>query len=144
MDELAARRLFRLAGWACVITIAVLSLLPRPVGVGSEFGAPELDHLVAYLVAAGFFALGHMRTRTRLVVCLLLVGFGGLMELGQAALPGRDGGIGDFLVNAVGVSMGLAVAVPGVISWGSMEGRSRNSMASSKRASAASAITRSP
>ena len=111
MDELAARRLFRLAGWACVITIAVLSLLPRPVGVGSEFGAPELDHVFAYLVTAAAFALGHMRTRSRIVVCILLIGFGGIMELGQAAIPGRDGSIGDFLVNALGVGMGLVTAV---------------------------------
>lgn len=111
MDELTVRRLSRLAGWACVITIAVLSLLPRPVGVGSEFGAPELDHLFAYLVTAGAFALGQMRTRSRIVVCLLLIGFGGCMELGQAAIPGRDGSIGDFLVNALGVGMGLMTAV---------------------------------
>jgi VanZ family protein len=111
MDELTVRRLFRLAGWACVITIAVLSLLPRPVGVGSEFGAPELDHVFAYFLTAGLIALGHMRTRTRIVVCMLLIGFGGFMELGQAAIPGRDGSIGDFLVNAIGVGMGLVTAL---------------------------------
>lgn len=94
-----------------MITIAVLSLLPRPVGVGSGFGAPELDHLFAYLVTAGVLALGHMRTRSRLVVCILLIGFGGLMELGQAAIPGRDAGIGDFLVNAFGVGVGLVTAM---------------------------------
>lgn len=111
VNELTLRRVFRLAGWACVITMAVLSLLPRPVGVGSEFGAPELDHLFAYLVTAAFLALGHMRTRSLLVVFTLLVGLGGLMELAQAAIPGRDAGIGDFLVNTFGVGMGLLTAM---------------------------------
>ena len=111
MDELAIRRLFHLAGWLCVIIIIVLSLSPRRLGVGVEFGAPQLDHLFAYLVTTAALALGNRRTRSRIVLCVLLIGFGGLMELGQNAIPGRDGNIGDFLVNGLGVGMGLAMAM---------------------------------
>jgi VanZ family protein len=111
MDEPTVRRWFHLAGWLCVIAIAVLSLSPRRLGVGTEFGAPELDHLLAYLFTTAALALGHTRTRWRVVLCVLLIGFGGLMELGQGVVPGRDGSIGDFLVNALGVGMGLVMAV---------------------------------
>jgi hypothetical protein len=39
-----------------------------------------------------------------------LIAFGGLMELGQAAIPGRTADGADVMVNALGVGMGLGIA----------------------------------
>lgn len=111
MDERGVRRFFQLAGWICILTIAVLSLSPRALQVGIEFGAPQLDHLLAYLFTTAALTLGHAGTRSRLVVCALLIGFGGLMELAQGAIPGRHGDVVDLVVNTVGVGMGLAMAI---------------------------------
>jgi VanZ family protein len=111
MDERSVRRFFRLAGWFCILTITVLSLSPRALQVGVEFGAPQLDHLLAYLITTAALTLGHVRTRSRVVLCALLIGFGGLMELAQGPIPGRHADMVDLVVNTIGVGMGLATAI---------------------------------
>lgn len=111
MDERSVRQFFQLAGWLCIFTIALLSLSPRALRVGVEFGAPQLDHLLAYLFTTAALTLGHVRTRSRVVLCALLIGFGGLMELAQGAIPGRHADMVDVVVNTLGVGMGLAMAI---------------------------------
>jgi VanZ family protein len=111
MNEKFARRGFRLAGWFFVITIAALSLSPDRLSVGAEVGIPKFEHLLAYLFTTTALMLGYARTRTRLVLCGFLIGFGGLMELGQAVIPGRTADWADVMVNTLGVGMGLGIAM---------------------------------
>jgi hypothetical protein len=110
INEQSARRGCRLAGWFFIITIAALSLSPG-LSIGAEVEIPKFEHLLAYLFTATALVLGYARTRTRLVLCGLLIAFGGLMELGQAAIPGRTADGADVMVNALGVGMGLGIAM---------------------------------
>src|SRR5215831_5725227 len=82
-------RIIRNAGYACVVLIGVLSLLPgtlRP-----DTGAPgKLEHLIAYLATAALLALGRSAPHQRWQA-LGLIPYAGALELAQLYVPGRHG-----------------------------------------------------
>ena len=58
------RLLFRAVGWACVVAIVVVSLVPgdaRP-----DTGLPgQIDHIIAYCGTAGLLGLGYPAAKSR-------------------------------------------------------------------------------
>ncbi len=99
---------YRLALLAYAALIAGLSL--RPMGTGSLEPWDKLLHALAY----GAFALLAWRAATGARqytwLCLLIVLYGGLMEVGQGFIPGRMMSLGDLLANTVGVLLGALLA----------------------------------
>jgi len=129
MAELVTRApAHRRALWIVRFTTAVLwtlviltmcwlpgELVREVEGESSVFRIPHLDKLIHWGIFAGFAVLwlrvGESRRRYAWVV-LAGVGVAALTEVVQALVPAihRDGEIGDFLIDGLGVITGIAVA----------------------------------
>ena len=99
----------RSAFWALLLCVAVLSLMPTgylPPQVFSLWDKAQHALAFAALAALGLQAYPHRRWR---VLAGLLV-FGGLIELAQAATGWRYGEWADWLADAVGLALGMALA----------------------------------
>jgi leader peptidase (prepilin peptidase)/N-methyltransferase len=96
-------RLARFAGYAGLLAIVILSLVPgqwRPsIGLAKGF-----EHAIAYAIAAAFLTLSG---RARSPQILMLVALAGALEIGQAWVPGRDSNPIDFLGSSAGALLGF-------------------------------------
>jgi leader peptidase (prepilin peptidase) / N-methyltransferase len=95
--------LARFAGYAGLLAIVVLSLVPGEWRLSIGL-AKALEHAIAYAVVAAFLTLAG---RARWPQILLLVALAGALEIGQAWLPGRDSNPTDFLGSSVGALLGF-------------------------------------
>jgi VanZ family protein len=106
--RLNAETSLRAAGYAAILLIGVLSLVPgtlRP-----ETGAPgQYEHLAAYLGAAALLALGS-GPATQRWQALWLVPYAAALEIVQHFVPGRHSRFSDFVVSSVGAVLGIIVA----------------------------------
>jgi VanZ family protein len=96
----------RVAAWVGLGTIMVLMFVPpalRPVSAAPNV----LEHFAAFLLAGAAFALGYPQYRFRLIAasipCIAV------LELLQLFAPGRHARVSDFIVNAIGACIGIAV-----------------------------------
>lgn len=109
MEEETRRTLVHsLAAWALVVwlgAVAWLSLAPAPPALGA-LASDKLGHLLAYAVGGAIGSAAAPRGRSRRRVLIALVAFGALLELVQAALPGRSPSLGDLASNVAGVLLG--------------------------------------
>jgi VanZ family protein len=99
------RRLFRIAAWLVLVTIVVLSVVPprdRPVTPAPH----DFEHIAIFLAAGLAFGLGYSR---HLLQIFGLIAFSAAIELIQLAIPGRHARVSDFVVDALSVSVGVAV-----------------------------------
>jgi VanZ family protein len=87
-------------------TIAVLSLVPaqdRPVT-----GLPHLaEHLSIFLVTGLAFGVGY--PQRRLFQFITVLAFTTAIELAQLLVPGRHPRLSDFLIDALGMTVGLSI-----------------------------------
>jgi VanZ family protein len=96
----------RVVAWVGLGTIIVLTLVPpalRPVSA-----APNVvEHFAAFLLAGAAFALGYPQYRFSLfaasIACIAV------LELLQLFVPGRHARVSDFVVNAIGACIGIAL-----------------------------------
>ncbi len=102
------RQLAVLAGWVCLVAIAVASLVPgddRPtLGLAGHY-----EHLLAYGTAAFAFSLVTIDLARQVRLVLLLTGLAGLLETLQGLVPGRHPGFLEIGAAAIGAVLGLAV-----------------------------------
>src|SRR5436190_7837903 len=101
------RRLFQLAGWACVIAIAALSLVApslRPVTMLPH----DLEHAAIFALTGFTLGLGYPN-RIQLQTSVLTV-FAAVIELAQLYAPGRHARMIDFVVDALAACAGVALA----------------------------------
>jgi VanZ family protein len=93
--------------FAYAAIVAVMSLRP-----GGDVTVDPLDKVMHLLVYYIFAVLGYRALANKtyyLYMCLGIIAYGGLMELGQSRVPGRDMSGYDLLANALGVVLGAAV-----------------------------------
>jgi VanZ family protein len=87
--------------------VAVTSLTPS-----DNQGVEHLDKVVHLLVYYIFAVLGYRmlaNKRYYLYLCLGIVAYSGMIELGQSYIPGRDMSMYDLLANILGVTLGALV-----------------------------------
>jgi VanZ family protein len=101
------RRLFQIVAWLLLIAISLLSLVPpwlRPVT-----DAPHnIEHFGIFLLTSFAFGIGY--PRRYLFQSIALIGFAGLIEIAQYWAPGRHARLSDFIVDALAVCVGIALA----------------------------------
>lgn len=94
-----------LLGYAALVAYASLS-----PSAGSSIGEyDKVAHLLTYTV---FTLLGtrlQLSVPTYLLLCGIIIGYGGAMEFGQSFVPGRDMSAADMLANFIGVLAGMAL-----------------------------------
>lgn len=110
--------LLRLSAWACLVLLAVLSLLPGKDFVRTDLAklghGKQVEHFIAYFGAATALGLAYPRRLGRLAVCFILIPYAGLLELGQLYSPGRGASVLDFAASSSGVVAG-ALLIP--VAW---------------------------
>jgi VanZ family protein len=106
LDAWLITQTIRAAAWLVLLAIVVLSLVPpwaRPVT------APQtVEHLTIFLLTGLAFGLGYPRRQFSEAV--LLLGFTGAIELAQLWVPGRHARLSDFLIDALGLCIGIGIA----------------------------------
>jgi VanZ like family len=103
----------RLAGFAGIAAIAVLSLLPgaeRP-----HTGLPgQAEHFMAYACTGFALSVGYRRLRERLIFWAALSAASGVFEILQQWIPGRGCEIEDAVVSTLGATAGLVLGAVAV------------------------------
>ena len=92
-----------------VVVVGWLALSPKPPP-GVDLGWDKLNHACAFaaLAAAACFSLRCARGRP--LVLLASLAYGGLIEIAQTYVPGRNGEWADLLADAVGTAIGALLA----------------------------------
>ena len=101
-------RLFRLCAWCCLAAIGVLSLVApslRPV----TFLPHNFEHVAIFSLAGLATGLGYPNRATQHMIGLTL--FAAAVELAQFYAPGRHPRVSDFVVDAIGACVGVALAL---------------------------------
>jgi VanZ family protein len=98
------RRALRAGTWFYVILLAYLSLIPSDLE--ARTGVPgELEHIVAYLVAAVLFAVSY--PQKGFLIATALVAHAGLLEALQFLSPGRTASLLDACASGSGAISGV-------------------------------------
>jgi hypothetical protein len=103
--QLLSPAVWRVFAWTGIATICVLSVLPgadRP-----HTGAPgQIEHMAAYALTAAACRLGY-RDRWGFQLAALAA-LSGVLEIVQAAIPGRHPAALDALASTLGAALGGA------------------------------------
>jgi VanZ family protein len=87
--------------------VALISL--RPGGESSIDPLDKVVHLLVYYIFAVFGYRALQNKRYYPYLCVGIIAYGALLELGQSYVPGRDMSAYDLLANTLGVLLGAAV-----------------------------------
>lgn len=100
-------RAWRVAGWALLAAVVILSLVsvPQPVAL---HGADKFEHVLAYAVLMFWWGMLEPSRRARWALFLPLLGLG--LEFAQQFNPDRFMEWRDALANTLGVALGYALA----------------------------------
>lgn len=100
----------RVGALACVVALAVLSLLPGKEFVRTDIAklgyGKQIEHFIAYLGATTVLGLAYpawLRPRT---LVLTLIPYAGILEIAQIYVPGRGASVMDFSASAAGIAAG--------------------------------------
>jgi len=105
-----SRRAWFLTLALLVCVISYLALSPRPPA-GLSTGWDKSNHALAFasLAFCGHWCLSMARSRW-LYLPMLLIAYGGAIELLQINVPNRSAEWGDLLADSIGVAIGLLLA----------------------------------
>ncbi len=90
------------------IGFAVLSLLPREYAISSGLG-DKVEHIAAYGLLTVLAVPGWKERASPWVIGLIIIGYGGLLEILQTIAPGRDSSWLDLVANCLGVILGIGI-----------------------------------
>lgn len=107
--KLAAVQLLRLSFAAALIAVFVLALLPAPEAPKLVSWQDKIEHFVLFAGLAGLGFLAWPSRAWRVSVGMLV--YGVAMELAQSMTAYRVGDYLDWLADAIGVAVALAVFV---------------------------------
>lgn len=99
--------LLRLFAWSLAAAVAFATLGPPRLRPHSDLGQ-DGEHGLAFVLLGLAFGLAY--TSNRWLTAALAVGLTGALELLQLWMPGRHARLEDFVVDALAVCIGLAVA----------------------------------
>ena len=102
--------LARLAFYLGILLVIALSLIPQDAMPDPETW-DKANHVAAYGAIAVAGGLGYRSRRALLRIALGLLLLGAGLELAQSVLPGRVASVADLLANAIGIALGLLLAV---------------------------------
>jgi VanZ family protein len=91
-----------------VLAIAFLAFAPLPEPPGFDWD--KTNHFAAFFTLAALAGMGWPGRATMSWRLGLVLGYGAVIELVQAALPYRDGSLVDFAADALGMALYVALA----------------------------------
>ncbi len=110
--DLKLRFIWLAFGYGLVTMVIFLSLTSQPVDL--ELSFPYEDkffHALAYFVLMAWFAQIYHDKFQRNMIAVVFVFMGASLEYLQSFDPARYSEFGDIIANAVGVSLGFALAL---------------------------------
>ena len=96
------------AGCGYVI-VALCSLVPGEYRPHIDGLSGKEEHALAYLVLAVITVIAARGTLNVYRLCIILVAYAAVLELGQLFIPGRQAAVGDFMASSLGAIMGVAL-----------------------------------
>jgi VanZ family protein len=110
MTGTAALRTWRVLLILLLVAVCWLALTPRPPE-SIDLGWDKLNHLAAFTALAFTAWMAHPESaRSRFGWLVALLAFGGLIEIVQLFVPGRSGEWPDLFADALGITLGAAIA----------------------------------
>lgn len=100
------RRLWLVLGWAGVLIVIYLSLVPSPPEPFHAKYSDKVEHALAYGLLMLWFCQDYQRYAQRALVAALLTALGISMEFLQGLTGYRSCELGDMLANTTGVLIG--------------------------------------
>lgn len=107
------RRTVQVAGWVCLVVLAVLSLLPAEEMVRTGFSG-RAEHAVAYAGTGLLLAVSYARP---IRIAAALVVYAAALELLQNVSPGRHPAVGDWVASSTGSLIGVMAACIAAALW---------------------------
>jgi VanZ family protein len=107
---MAVKTTLRFGALFALLAICVLSLVPGEYRPHTMILPAEFEHVAAYTVAALFLGLARAGRLSAPRLVLMLTVYGGLLELCQLWIPGRNAQVMDIAADFVGASIGVLVA----------------------------------
>lgn len=109
--------LWWLIAWALLAATVNESLQRHVWEVAEVIGWDKANHCIGYFLLTMWFT-GVARRSRYLLVGVLLIAFGGSMEIAQGLMhEGRTADWLDFLANSIGVGVGVTLAMFGLGDW---------------------------
>jgi VanZ family protein len=106
-----SRRLWRTILVLLWMVVSYLALTPSPQN-GPDLGWDKLNHTSAFVALAFAAWLGFAQARrSQRLWMLVLLAYGGGIEILQLYVPGRSCEWGDLLADAVGIAVGAFLAM---------------------------------
>ena len=114
-------RIIRAAGWACVVVLALLSLLPADDMIRTGVGG-KIEHAFAYAGTALLLSFGYNRL---LPIAGGLVVYAAALEKLQVLSLGRHSALGDWIASSTGALLGVAAAYAATAAWQLVQAKHR-------------------
>jgi VanZ family protein len=106
LQELMVRWCFQAAAWIAIAAITLLSIAPpslRP----TTFVPRKLEHLLIFGIAGLAFSLAYRANPLYQIIGMTALA--GVLEVAQYWIPGRHARMSDFVINTIGVIIGVIV-----------------------------------
>jgi VanZ family protein len=101
-------RFIRCSALLGMLVLAVLSWTPGQHMLRTRMLTGAEEHFMAHLLVAMIVAAAVRRPNFIVWILLALVGYAGLLELGQYLVPGRFPALADFAASALGATLGVS------------------------------------
>jgi hypothetical protein len=116
LTQLRYRRAWMAVGIAMLLAITIVCLMPS-TALPQTGISDKSEHALAFGAVAFWFGSILMRYDVPWLA-VLLVAFGALIEISQAAMGwGRSGDIKDLLADSVGIALGIGIAMTPLGRW---------------------------
>jgi VanZ family protein len=109
--DLKFRKLWLAIGWALVLLVIFLSLIPAPPSIPLEQG-DKLGHVVAYATVMLWFSQLYAGLPRRLLLATASVALGIALEFVQRETGYRSYEVADMVADSIGVALGWVIAPP--------------------------------
>jgi len=111
MRPLRHATLWRAVGWLMLLSIAIAMALPTPAVDIELENADKWVHVFAFGILGGWTAQLYPFSRALLWRALGLLAFAAGTELMQVLIPWRSGDVADLAADAVGIALGISLAL---------------------------------
>jgi VanZ family protein len=106
-QNLMITKTLQVTAWLLALAIAVLSLIPPSLRPITNVPHP-LEHLAIFLATGLAFGFGYPSRHLSQIIALVTLA--GAIEIAQLWVPERHSRLGDFVVNALGLCIGVGLA----------------------------------
>jgi VanZ family protein len=99
--------MMRIAAWSLLLAVTALTFVPALLRPVTGFGH-DLEHFAIFFLTGAAFGLAYRRHAWSIGLAMIVCA--GALEVLQIPIPGRHARLSDFLIDALGACLGVAVS----------------------------------